>query len=157
MKINKAYFITGLVLALGLGLGPAARADEANEATTITFSTPVQIPGQVLPAGTYLFKLADDGADPNVVQIFNSAGTKIYATLLTASSDRQVATDDTTITLAEQGSGNPEALMKWYYPGSLIGHEFMYSGREEKQLAQDKHQTIAVSSNTTNVAAQSGD
>ena len=112
MKINKAYSITGLVLALGLGLGPAARADEANEATTITFSAPVQIPGQVLPAGTYLFKLADDGADSNFVQIFNSAGTKIYATLLTASSDRQVATDDTTITLAEQGSGNPEALMK---------------------------------------------
>ena len=49
MKINKLYIAIGLVIAFGLFFEFAAHADEANEATTITFSAPIQIPGQVLP------------------------------------------------------------------------------------------------------------
>jgi hypothetical protein len=134
-----------------------AYGDEANQETTIKFSAPVEIPGHVLPAGTYMFKLADDGSDPNVVQVFNSDGTKVYATLQTNSVQRLDATDNTTVTLAQQGSERPDALMKWYYPDSEMGHEFIYSAREGKQLAHDRHEAIAANSKGMNPEANAGE
>ena len=38
---------------------PGARADEYDKKTILTFSGPFQIPGKTLPAGSYVFKLAD--------------------------------------------------------------------------------------------------
>jgi hypothetical protein len=38
---------------------PVVHADEWNQATLFTLSQSVQIPGQVLPAGTYLFELVN--------------------------------------------------------------------------------------------------
>jgi len=61
------------------------------------------------------------------------------------------------IQLPEQGSGKPDALLTWFYPGCLTGHEFRYSAREEKQLAQARQQTIVVNSKATNSAVQAGD
>ena len=72
MQINKLYIIAGLIIALGLFYVLAAHADESNQATAVTFNQPVQIPGQLLPAGTYVFKLANRDTDQSVVQIFNA-------------------------------------------------------------------------------------
>ncbi len=72
MKINKGYIAVGLIIAFALFFELGAHADESDQATTITFSQPIQIPGQVLPAGTYLFKRADGNIDQNVVQVFNA-------------------------------------------------------------------------------------
>jgi len=51
MNTRKAISILGLLLAFAIIL-PAARADEYDQASQLTFSQPVQIPGHVLPAGT---------------------------------------------------------------------------------------------------------
>ena len=107
MEINKRYIVVGLIIALSLFLGLAAHADESDEATTITFSAPVQIPGQVLPAGTYVFKLAS-GDDLNVVQIFNADRTHLYATLNTISTYRTEPADHSVVALAEQEAGQPD-------------------------------------------------
>ncbi|MCU1301009.1 MAG: hypothetical protein JWQ87_1293 [Candidatus Sulfotelmatobacter sp.] len=141
MKINKRYIAVGLIIAFSLFLGLAAHADESDEATKITFSQPIEIPGQVLPAGTYLFKLAS-GDDLNVVQIFNVDRTHLYATLDTVSTDRPEPTDHTVVALAEQGTGQPDVLVKWFYPGRETGNEFVYSKQEEKELSRDKQQIV---------------
>ena len=62
--------IVALFLA-GTAMLPLVKADEWNKETKVTFSAPVQIPGQVLQAGSYVFKLADNQADRHIVQIFN--------------------------------------------------------------------------------------
>ena len=142
MKINKGYIAVGLIVAFGLFFELAAHADEADQASKITFSQPIQIPGAVLPAGTYLFKLADSNADLNVVQIFNADRTVLYATLQTAATDRPEPTNYTMVEIADQGSGQPDALLKWFYPGRETGHEFVYPKRQEKELAQDKQKAI---------------
>jgi hypothetical protein len=77
MKINKGYIVAGLIIAFSLFFELAAHADEYNQATTFTFSQPIQIPGQVLPAGSYLFKLANSDSDRDIVQIFNADGTSM--------------------------------------------------------------------------------
>jgi hypothetical protein len=142
MKINKGYIILGLMIALTLLFELAAHAEPLEPTTKLTFSEPIQIPGEVLPAGTYLFRLADADSGQHIVQIFNADGTVPYATVLTIATERPYPTGDTAVTLAEQGTGNPDVLLKWFYPGRVTGNEFVYSKQKEKELAQDKQQTI---------------
>ena len=142
MKINKGYIAIGLIIAFTLFFELGAHADESDQATTITFSQPVQIPGQVLPAGTYFFELADHGAEPNVVQVFNSDRTVLYGTFLTIATERQEPTSDTSLTLAEPESGGTPVLLKWFYPGRDTGNEFVYSRQTEKEIAGDIQHTI---------------
>lgn len=147
MKTNKLYLILSLVIAsiaFTLTFDVLAHADPLDQSTTITFGAPIQIPGErVLPAGTYQFKLAISDSSGNIVQIFNSEGTRLYATVLTVPTERPEPTGDPKVTLAEQGPGRPEPLLKWFYAGCLTGHEFVYSRHEEEELAQARQQTVA--------------
>jgi hypothetical protein len=94
MKLHKLYIAMGLMIAFGLFFELAAHASEANESTQITFGAPVQIPGQVLPAGTYTFQKASPNLDPNLVEIFNADGTVLYATVQTVSAERAEPTSE---------------------------------------------------------------
>lgn len=58
MKLRRTLSILELMLALTITL-PLVHADDWNQTTRFTSSQPVQIPGRVLPAGTYRFQLAD--------------------------------------------------------------------------------------------------
>jgi hypothetical protein len=156
MKINKGYIAIGLIIAFTLFFELAAHADMRDQTTTITFSAPVQIPGKVLPAGTYVFQLANADSDRNIVQIFNADRTQLYATLQTVAAERPNPTGDTVVTFAEQGPGRPEALLKWFYPGNMTGNKFVYSPQEEKKLAQDKHQIVVANQQTTADSAADG-
>ena len=142
MKINKAYIVVGMLIAFAFFFELIAHGDELDQATKITFSEPIQVPGQVLAAGTYWFRLADTETGQNLVQIFNSDRSVQYATLETVPTERSEPTGHTTITLAEPESGKPDVLLKWFYPGSLTGHEFVYSKEQENELAQARRQTI---------------
>jgi hypothetical protein len=156
MKIQKGYVIVGLIIAFALFFELAAHADESDLNTKITFSEPIQIPGQVLPAGTYVFRLADPDGTQNIVQVFNSDRTVLYATLETETAEREQTTDDTAVTLAKQGPGKPDALLKWFYPGHQTGNEFVYSKQERKALAQDTQQTIVANQHTQPSSENSG-
>ena len=141
MRINKIYIALGFLIAFALFLELTAHADDVNEATTITFSAPVQIPGQVLAAGTYVFQQADPDESQNLVRIFNADRTIVYATLQTASAERNKP-GDTTIVLAQPENGQPDMLVKWFYPGRLTGHEFLYSKQQEQQIATGTQEAL---------------
>src|ERR1700694_524290 len=105
MKINKGYIAIGLIIAFTLFFELAAHADVWDQATTITFSAPVQIPGQVLSAGTYVFRLANANPARNIVKFLKAARTRLYATLQTVAAERPNPTGHTAVTFAEQGTG----------------------------------------------------
>ena len=65
----------------------AARADTWDKKTIVTFGDSVEIPGQVLPPGTYVFKLADSASDCHIVQIWNEDQTQLLATILAIPND----------------------------------------------------------------------
>jgi len=131
-------FVTILLLLAFLVALPAARADQSNQATKITFSQPVQIPGRVLPAGTYWFELPEDITQHDMVRIYSADRTVLYATLFAANSERAIATDHTMFGFAERGSAQPQAIVTWFYPGETTGHEFLYPRQVEKELASVK-------------------
>jgi len=142
MRINKFALAFGFAIASALFLEVAAHADESDQATKITFSQPIEIPGQVLPAGTYLFKLANSD-NMNIIQIFNADGTRLHTTLQAIAAERtEDGTGDTVIVMADHGAERTEALVKWFYAGNTEGHEFVYSKQEKQQLAQGQQRTI---------------
>ena len=117
----------------------AASAQPRNKKTSVTFSGPVEIPGvsaQVLPAGTYVFRLLDSMSDRNIVQIFNKDQSHIYATILAIPNYRLKATDKTVMTFAERSAGEPQAIRAWFYPGDNWGQEFVYPKWKAVELAK---------------------
>ena len=151
MKIKKLYLLIAWIVSCFLFFEVAAHADESDEGTKLTFSQPIQIPGRVLPRGTYLFKLANSD-DRHIVQIFNADGTQLLATTMAIATSRPEPTGVPVITLAQQPNGGPEVLLKWFYPGRLTGSEFLYPKQDEQQLARDQHQDIVATP-----GAESGD
>lgn len=130
------------MLLLGTVFLPQARADEYNEATKFTFSQAVEVPGRVLPAGTYWFRLLESPSDRSIVMIYNADQSKLCATVLAASAWRNDTTTRTELTFAERRHDKPEAVLRWYYPGLQIGHEFLYPSSEEKHLQRDARQEL---------------
>jgi hypothetical protein len=137
-----ASFVSMLLLLAVLIVLPVAHADQGNQETRVTFSQPVQIPGRVLPAGTYVFVLPEEINDHFEVRIFNADRTMLVATLFTINTERSKPTDNTVFGLAERGSAQPEAIVTWFYPGETTGHEFLYPKQVEKELASAKQVTI---------------
>jgi hypothetical protein len=122
-----------------------ASAQNWNKTTRVTFSAPVEIPGvsaQVLPAGTYVFKLLDSLADRHIVQIFNADQTHLYATILAIPNYRLQPTDKTVMTFAERAAGEPQAIRAWFYPGDNSGQEFVYPKKRAVELAKTVNQPV---------------
>jgi hypothetical protein len=137
---------TGLCLTvLCVLVTPQAKADAWNRRTVITFSGPVEVPGsgaQILPAGTYVFKVTDSLSDRHIVQIYNQDETHIFTTILAIPRTRVNTTDKTVITFRERPSGEPEALKAWYYPDRETGDEFVYERPRAIELAKETNETV---------------
>jgi hypothetical protein len=125
-KLRIIELFVGMTILIA-AFGSSAKADEFNELTILTFSSPVEIPGHaVLPAGTYVFKLLPILGDRNIVQIFNRQQTKVYATVFTIPAQRLQPTDKSVVGFYEGYGGGRNALKVWFYPGHSFGHAFVY-------------------------------
>src|SRR5438874_9703748 len=113
-----------------------ATADESDQKTTFSFSRPVEIPGQVLQAGTYVFKLADSGADRDIVQVFSKDETHLYGIFLAIPDERLQPAGKPIITFEEAPAVSPKAVKAWFYPGDKYGHEFVYPKTRAARLAK---------------------
>jgi LPXTG-motif cell wall-anchored protein len=136
MKTVKAVFCLLAITLLGATLLPSARADGWDKKTIVTFSQAVEVPGKILPAGTYTFKLLDSPSDRNIVQIFNADGSQIITTILAINNYRLQPTGETVMKFSERPGDSPEALRAWFYPGDNFGQEFVYPKVRAIQLAQ---------------------
>jgi hypothetical protein len=142
------FKIAALIFCLslaGLTTLSSVKADEWNNKTVMTFDAPVEVPGvgaQILPAGTYVFKLVDNGGDRNIVQISNQAEDHVFTTILAIPNYRLRATGKTVMTFKERGEGQPEAIRAWFYPGREWGQEFVYPKARALELAKIVDQPV---------------
>ena len=111
---------------LAIALPSPAQASEFNKETFFTFSGPVGLPGISLPAGTYMFTLADPDGDRSVVRVFNHDGTVCYGTFLTRPDAQPAVVDRPSVTFEERAARAPEAVRTWFYRGDETGREFLY-------------------------------
>jgi hypothetical protein len=141
----KAYkVLLGLLASflLSATVLPSAHADTYNKKTVITFSQDVEIPGKILPAGTYTFRLLDSPADRHIVQIYDADGTHLITTVLAINNYRLKPAGDTILKFNERPGDSPEALRAWFYPGDNFGQEFVYPKDRAIQLAQTNNSPV---------------
>jgi hypothetical protein len=121
-----------LVVLVGAASGANAFTNTSDKRTYFTFSQPVALPGVTLPAGTYMFRLADDTTTRKVINVTNKQGTESYAMLLTVPVYRPDAPRDPEVRFMETASGAPRAVRAWWQEGERTGYGFIYS---KEQLA----------------------
>jgi len=117
-------------------------AQPLDKRTYFTFSGPVAIPGTTLPAGEYLFRLANPESGRNVVQVMSADGTKALGMFFAMRAERRDASDKPEVSFIETAAGNPAAVRTWWYPGERSGFEFIYPKAQARQLAKNTSQPV---------------
>src|ERR1700737_5510431 len=115
--LRKVLFSMCAVAVLALVMGTPAFAQTSDWQTFFTFNTPVTLPGLTLPAGTYLFRVADPNSSRSVVQVSSADGRHQYGMFLTIPSLRSKATATPELRFAETPSTVPPAIKTWWDPG----------------------------------------
>src|SRR5579864_2040379 len=143
MKIVRTILAIFTVTLLMVGIGAGTRADTAfSKRTVVTFTQPVEIPGQVLPSGTYTIEVYESFGNRNIVRIYNADRSKLIATVLAIPNQRLTPTGDTVMKFSERPGNAPDALKAWFYPGNNFGQEFVYPKPRAVELAQLTHESI---------------
>jgi hypothetical protein len=137
MRIAKTVGLTLCGAALCAALATSARANDYNKKTVVTFRDAVEVPGQVLPPGTYTFMLLDSQANRNLLEIWNANQNKLLATIQTIPElrvppgDRPIYSPDQPILqFDERPLGHPMALRSFFFPGSLDAQQFVYNNHD---------------------------
>ena len=124
--------IGGLLLLAGAAT--RATADEWNKKTYITVNRSIEVPGAVLPPGQYVFKLLDSQSDRHIVQVMNARENHVYATTFAVPKERMEPAGKTILTFYEVPGNAPEPVRSWFYPGDLIGQEFIYPAQRMSEI-----------------------
>jgi len=124
---------TFAVLALGIG---TAQAQPADYRTFFTFSAPVTLPGVTLPAGTYMFRLADPTTGRKVINVLSADGKRSLAMLHTIPNQLLTAPRNAEVRFMETTASTPPPIKTWWYPGKATGYEFIYPRSQALQLAK---------------------
>jgi len=102
----------------------AANAQGLITGTIASFDQAVEIPGHVLPAGTYAF--VDKGN--SVVQVWDKDQQKLFATLITNAAVQSQFTDERQEFEFEKSTPDkPMELKAWFQGSGSLGREFIYS------------------------------
>ena len=135
-------FVTALVLALVAAFaGTTAAQTDTRDRTFMTFSGAVEMPGVTLPAGTYVFKLADTPSR-NVVEVWDRDEKKMIGHWLFVQAERPEVSQDTVVMFKETAAGTTPAVHFWYYPGERIGKEFVYPKDQAVKLAARTNERV---------------
>lgn len=143
MKIARMILTIFTVTLLMVTFAAGARADTAfSKRTVVTFNQPVEIPGQVLPSGTYTIELYESFGNRHIVRVYNADRSKLIATVLAIPNQRLTTTGDNVMKFAERPGNSPDALKAWFYPDENFGQEFVYPKARAMELAQVAHESI---------------
>src|ERR1700704_5772039 len=133
--LRKALRSACAIALLTCLMGASGSAQTDDKRTVFTFSGPVALPGVTLPAGQYLFRLADPTGSRKVVQVLSADGKTPYGMFLSLPTERFEPPPPPEGRFMETAAGMPAAIRAWWYPGERLGYEFMYSKDQARRLA----------------------
>jgi len=125
----------------------SAQGATIDKRTFLTFSAPVQVPGATLPAGTYVFRIVNPGAQ-TVWEVLDATERHVLAQFFF------VRTADRTIQEQNRAHGKPVVrfhetphgvappMKVLYYPTDPAGHMFLYPRAQAEQIAAITHQPV---------------
>jgi hypothetical protein len=135
--------IIGLALVavlFALSLGSGVTADEWNKKTVVTFNQDVEIPGWVLPAGTYVFKLLNSSSNRFTVQVWDQDEMHLITMLSTIGDSYPNPKGDSYFVLdtSQTNEGYPPAVVSWFFAGSDEGRDFIYPGSSNTKMVDSQ-------------------
>ena len=147
MMSKLVAFLTLAVLTLSIA--GRAEAQPADYRTYFTFSAPVTLPGITLPAGKYIFRLADPDSSRKVINVLSSDGKRSLAMLHTIPNQAMKAPKDAEIRFMETSAKVPPPVKTWWYAGKAIGYEFIYPRKQALELAKSTSEPILTTAQET--------
>jgi len=154
--IRRSALVLGTAVLSIMTWNPAWAQLDTEHKTVVTFTAPVEVPGsdpQVLPAGSYTFKVVDSKVNRNIVQVADKDEKRVYTTILAIPTHREVESDKTLMTFEERPAGEPQALRAWFYPHEKSGQEFVYSKDRATALAKASNSPVPYSESAGTNAA----
>lgn len=116
-------FVLMAALAVGIVAGLAKLTAEPSQKTTkIGFSAPVQVPGKVLAAGEYVFRLTNGDSKVEVL----AADQKAVATFAGKYDYSREFTANAVARMADNGAGSVLVVKSIRYPGEKYGLSLVY-------------------------------
>jgi hypothetical protein len=115
--------ITLTVLAIS-ATAPVGARNVAGNPTPVTFLRAVEMPGQMLPAGDYVFEQINPESSNKVVLVRNRRGTVQWLGLVHAAERRNAG--NSAIQLSEAAAGEAPRVLAWFPTGSRSGAAFIY-------------------------------
>jgi hypothetical protein len=114
----------GFALLLGSSSPLKAESMVDNKAV-VTFDRPVEVPGKVLPPGTYVFKSLENDT---LVQVFSVDEKQLFATLVVVPEDRPARDleNDCFVQLNKTRADAPQEVEGFFVAGRLTGFQFVY-------------------------------
>jgi hypothetical protein len=128
---------------------PRTYADEWNKKTVVNISGPIEIPGRVLPAGTYVFKLLDSQSDRDILEIYDKNEQHLVTTVMAVPDYRMRTPGHPILKFEERASNAPEALKSFFYPGDNFGLQFVYPHDQAVALARRTNSNVLSMDNGT--------
>jgi len=120
------HTLAGVIL-IGVLAVASTRAMTASSSSYITISGAVRLPHVTLPAGTYIFELANPHTGRDVVRIYSKDRRKMFAMHLTYGVSRpSTGNMKGTITLGERTAGAPPEVKAWFPEDETVGRAFIY-------------------------------
>jgi hypothetical protein len=142
MKLSKIGFGLALTATIFTTTVNADTLQSAKKKTTVTTTHSLEIPGQVLPAGKYVFQLVDTQGSRNVVRITNEDETKAVAMFIAIPNYRLQATGEPVLEFHERPSGSPPAIRAWFFAREKAGLEFVYPKAKAVELAEASNEVV---------------
>ena len=122
---RKVLHVACVLAALSL-VAATLSATTLNRTTYFAFNKPVSAAGVLLPAGDYVFEIANPTTSSNVVRIADRKHGKLYVSALTRRIVRPSTPRlDSVVVLGEASSTTPRPIHAWYPDGVTTGYEFL--------------------------------
>lgn len=116
--MNSFRLTTLLAATVGLAaLVPGAWAGPYTRKTLLTVSEPIQVVNEVLPAGSYVFKLADPKDARFIVEVQNPREDHTYLIVQAIPAYRPIGNNKRMFDYYETPAGEPRILKDWFTPG----------------------------------------
>src|SRR5271155_1219035 len=144
MRLGNAGLLVATAFLAGASLvSPALRADDNSvKQATVTIQTPEQVPGSVLPAGTYVFKQSGSQSGWTIVQIYTNDDTAIVTTVLAYPNPKVASNGQNLVTYPANGSGSIPAIEGFVFTGDSTVEQFAYPQAVADQIGGANHTRI---------------
>lgn len=121
--------LAGVVAMVAMTASPAS-AQAFDERIRFTFTAPVAVPGAVLPAGEYVFRLPDPNSNRKVIQVLSGDMKTVHAMFFVNEILRGTEAASDQASLGEAPRGTPRSVEGMWNQNSVYGRGFLYGPGE---------------------------